>query len=394
MTDVLPSCLAAAKTYSVLVSDPDLSVRSALAAVIGAAPGLDLVGEAADGEETLTRAAEAHPDLVVMGAGTAGANLAGVTGRLVNTAGPPKVVVLAAPEQAEQGRDALRAGASGLLLRGGPASDLLTAVPAVAAGHVLVAPAFATQLTGRHARRDTPSALHLAPVKTWARPGHEPMRRAVAADNRLFARDIHDVLGRTLAAINRKGELVARLLTTQPERALAELETVLLLTRRSMAEVRALAGGYRLGDLATEIEGVRSDLEVTGTRVEVVRTRDVLPRPVQEVFGWVVREAAANIIRHSEAGRCSIEVWTGPRSAHLRVTNDGAGQAVSASGTGLAGLTARLHAVGGTLTHGPGPDASYRVEATVPLSRSDWGREHGDQGCPGRGRSPHQGGSH
>jgi signal transduction histidine kinase len=371
MTDVLPSCLAAAKTYSVLVSDPDLSVRSALVAVIGAAPGLDLVGEAADGEETVTRAAETRPDLVVVGTGPAGANLVGVTGRLLNAAGPPKVVVLADLEQAEQGRDALRAGASGLLLRGGPPGDLLSAVPAVAAGHVLVAPAFTTLLTGRHARRD-PSALHLAPVKTWPRTDREPMRRAVAADNRLFARDIHDVLGRTLAAINRKGELVAALLTTQPKRALAELETVLLLTRRSMAEVRALAGGYRLGDLATEIEGVRFDLEATGTRVEVARTRDVLPRPVQEAFGWVVREAAANIIRHSEADRCSIEVWTGHRTAHLRVTNDGARQGVSASGTGLAGLTARLHAVGGALAHGPAPDSSYRVEATVPLSRSDW----------------------
>ncbi|MEU7646392.1 histidine kinase [Streptomyces huasconensis] len=371
-----------------------MSVRADLAAEIGAAPGLDVVGETAGGEETLTRAAQTRPDLVLLGAGAGGPRLVTVTRRLLAAAGPPKVIILAVPEHREHWREALQAGASGLLPRGGPVRDLLYAIPAVVAGYVLIAPAFAAQATGSGARTDIPSALPAGPVRVWPRPGREPVHGVVKADDRLLARDVHDVLGRTLAAINRKGELVARLLATEPDRARTELETVLALARRSMTEVRALVGGYRLGDLATEIEGVRADLEALGTRVEVTRPQAALPQPIQEVFGWVVREASANVIRHSEASHCSIEVWISDRTAGLRILNDGARQRVSPSGSGLGGLMTRLRAVGGTLTHGPGPRSSYRVEATAPMNRSDWWREDGDQAGPGRGRSPDQGSPH
>lgn len=89
MTDVVPPCLTAAKTYSVLLADPELSARAVLAAVIGAAPGLDVVGEAASGDETVTRAAETHPDVVVMGTGAPGMNLVTATRRLLDAADPP-----------------------------------------------------------------------------------------------------------------------------------------------------------------------------------------------------------------------------------------------------------------------------------------------------------------
>lgn len=391
MTYALP-CPAAAKTCSVLVSDPDLAARAVLAAVIGATPELDLVGEAADADETIARAGQTHPDLVLLGA--AGPDLVTVTRCLLAAADPPKVIVLALPGQGEHCREALAAGASGLLLRDAPAEELLCAISAVSSGYVLMAPDFAAPAIGQGSRADAPTASPAAPAAVTPRQGRESVRRVVAADNRLLAQDVHDVLGRTLAAINRKGELAVRLLTTQPDRARAELETVLELARRSMTEVRALVGGYRLSDLATEINGVRRDLETLGTRVEVTRTRVALPRPVQEVFGWVVREAGTNVIRHSEAGYCSIEVWIRGRTARLRISNDGARPRASASGSGLVGLTARLRAEGGTLAHGPGPGSTYHVEASVPVRHSDFWREDGDQAGPGRGRGPHQGSPH
>ncbi|RKS73127.1 response regulator receiver domain-containing protein [Actinomadura pelletieri DSM 43383] len=332
MTEVLP-CPAASKTYSVLVAEPERSTRDMLAAVLGAAPRLDVVDEAADADEAVVRAARIRPDVVVLGAGTSGTSVATATRRLRAAADPPEIVVLTEPDDHERGREALRAGASCLLPRNSPPERLACAIPAVAAGYVVMAPDVVGQL----------------------------MEGAAG-------RDLHDVLGRTLAAINRKGELVARLLVAQPERARAELETVLALARRSVAEVRALAAGYRLGDLATELEQVRADLEVMGVRVETARVPPALPRPIQEAFGWVAREAAANVIRHSEAGHCRIEIWTGGRTAHLRITNDGVHRpGPTAAGTGLAGLAARLRVVGGALVHGPGPDLTYRVEATAPL---------------------------
>lgn len=371
MTDVLPSHLAAANACSVLIADHEMSVRAVLAAVIGAAPGLKLVGEAADGEEAVARAAETHPDVVVMGTRMPGMNGLTAIERLRAVADPPKVIIQTAPDQHERFRDTLRAGASGLLLRDAPPELLLAAIPAVAAGYVLLAPELADRAIDARATSDPdPSpALDVGSLEARARRAPGLPRGAVVPEQLLFARDIHDVLGRTLAVINRKSELVARLLDEHPERAKAELDTVCLLARRSIAEVRALADGYRPGDLAVEIEGVRSDLQVMGARMKVFGNPGALPRPVQETFGWVAREAAANIIQHSDAVSCSIEVWTDEHNAHLRIINDGARQGGAAPGTGLAGLARRLHAVGGALVHGPGPSFTYRVEATAPLVR-------------------------
>ncbi|MFI9583657.1 sensor histidine kinase [Streptomyces sp. NPDC052236] len=247
-----------------------------------------------------------------------------------------------------QVRDALRAGACGLVLRDAPPDQLPAVISALAAGHLMLTPPRAGQM---------------------GRRGPEPAAGAVEAERLRFAREVHDVLGRTLAAVNRKSELVAQLLPDQPERARAELEALCVFARRSIAEVRALTRGYRLGDLAAEIAAVRSDLRVMGVRVEVTGTGvlGALPQPVQDAFGWVAREAAANIIHHSIAAACSIEVWTGRQTGHLRIINDGAGRRGSNAGSGLAGLAERLGSIGGTLVHGPGRDLTYRVEATAPL---------------------------
>ncbi|MFE1439655.1 histidine kinase [Streptomyces sp. NPDC058739] len=393
MTALRPPSRAAVTTSSVLLSDPDDSVRAALSAALGSAPGLRVAGEAADAHETLARAAEILPDLVLVG-GLEGPRLAGLVRRLLAGACPPRVVVLAAPERLAQCREALRAGAGGLLPRDVSYEDLLRVLPAVAAGFVITPPpAPAYEPTPYRAVLEEPSTSpRTVPAQAPARSGRETTRPVPAADRRLTARDVHDLLGRTLAAINRKGELAARIVGTRPDRARAELEGMLVLTRRSMAEVRALAGGSRIGDLASVLEGARSDLEGLGLRADVTRDPPALPWPVEDAFAWVVREAVANVIRHSDARTCAIEVRIHGRTARLRITNDGAGPRVSSSGTGLNGLALRLRAVGGTLVHGPDPGARFTVEAAVPLSGSERWRRDGDQGGPGRGRDPHQGG--
>ncbi|MEV0776482.1 response regulator [Streptomyces sp. NPDC050428] len=165
MTEVAPPCPAALKTYSVLVVDPEASARTALATAIGAAPGLELAGEAANGEETVARAVETGPDVVLMGTGVSGMNIMIVTRRLMDaTDRPPKVVILTAPDQRERYRDALQAGATGLLLRDAPHEQLLGAIAAVAAGYTVMAPAFVAELTERDRRGNPPPAFDVSPV--------------------------------------------------------------------------------------------------------------------------------------------------------------------------------------------------------------------------------------
>lgn len=78
-----------------------------------------------------------------------------------------------------------------------------------------------------------------------------------------------------------------------------------------------------------------------------------LPQSTQAALGWVVREAATNVIHHSNATTCRIELDLGSEATTLRVENDGVRSDASRGlgvGTGLAGVRERLGEVGGTLS--------------------------------------------
>ena len=84
-----------------------------------------------------------------------------------------------------------------------------------------------------------------------------------------------------------------------------------------------------------------------------------------ELFGYVIREAVTNVVRHSEARKCVIAV--GPRE--VSVTDDGTGISGRRSGSGLTGLRERMDAAGGELTVQAGPHGGTRVSAELPTGR-------------------------
>src|SRR5207248_316043 len=101
------------------------------------------------------------------------------------------------------------------------------------------------------------------------------------------------------------------------------------------------------------------------------------------VLSWAVREAATNVVRHSRARRCEIEVRRDDRGARdsglatLEVRDDGpAGGGVGDGaghgrhGNGLRGLAERVEAVGGTLATGPQAAGGWRLAVSVPLAAS------------------------
>jgi two-component system sensor histidine kinase DesK len=95
-------------------------------------------------------------------------------------------------------------------------------------------------------------------------------------------------------------------------------------------------------------------------------------------FGWVLREATTNVIRHSNATTCTIELDNPPGAepgapsvAVLQVRNDGATPSTgNTPGHGLAGLRERMTALGGHLTAGPEPGGWFTIEASLAASTS------------------------
>ncbi|MCW2994423.1 MAG: putative two-component system response regulator, partial [Conexibacter sp.] len=115
-------------------------IRTGLRMVLDAADGMHVVGEAADGAEVPDLVARARPDVVLMDIRMARVDGIEATRRLVASGSPARVVILTTFDLDEHVHDALRAGASGFLVKDGPADELLSAVRAVAAGESLLSP--------------------------------------------------------------------------------------------------------------------------------------------------------------------------------------------------------------------------------------------------------------
>ena len=167
MTAPLPVSSAPGPIRVLVVDDQEL-VRSGFCVILDTAEGITVVGEAANGEAALAAADASHPDVVLMDIRMPGMDGLEAT-RLLTRGSPdrktPKVVMLTTFDLDEYVYEALRAGASGFLLKDSPRADLIAAVRAAAAGNALLAPSVTRRLIEAFARRPpetTPSPARLA----------------------------------------------------------------------------------------------------------------------------------------------------------------------------------------------------------------------------------------
>ncbi|GIF64991.1 hypothetical protein Ais01nite_30260 [Asanoa ishikariensis] len=202
------------------------------------------------------------------------------------------------------------------------------------------------------------------------------LARAAAVHERLrFARDLHDLFGFGLSVLVLKNELALRLAGRDAGRARAELAEGIGVARQSLAELESVAVGYQAMTVDTEARTARTVLTDAGIEV----SGDVVPGPLDArtdtVLAIVLREGVTNLLRHSAARRCTLEVERTATEVRLRIVNDGVGHVgETLPGMGLESLRGRVGALGGRLTAQADGDR-FRLVASVPLEPALVGRD-------------------
>ncbi|WP_327396550.1 sensor histidine kinase [Streptomyces phaeochromogenes] len=205
------------------------------------------------------------------------------------------------------------------------------------------------------------------------REARATVAQLAANEERLrLARDLHDLLGHSLSLITLKSELAGRMLPEHPDKAAQQVADIENVSRQAMVDVREAVTGYRRPRLAGELAGVRVALTAAGITAELPAEPDLtgIASETESALAWALREAVTNVVRHSGARRCTVELvrrqtLEGP-VLELSVEDDGGG-AGSGPGNGLTGLRERLEKVGGELEAGSARHG-FRLLARVPAT--------------------------
>jgi len=204
------------------------------------------------------------------------------------------------------------------------------------------------------------------------RKARATVAQLAANEERLrLARDLHDLLGHSLSLITLKSELAGRMLPAHPDKAAQQVADIEQVSRQALVDVREAVTGYRRPRLPGELAGAQVALTAAGVTADLPAEPDLtdVPEDSESALAWALREAITNVVRHSGAQRCVVELvrrqtLDGPM-LELSVEDNGSGGSGKGPGNGLSGLTERLDKVGGSLEatrvkHG------FRLVARVP----------------------------
>lgn len=202
------------------------------------------------------------------------------------------------------------------------------------------------------------------------------------ADERVaMAREIHDVVGHSLAVVSMNAGVALHVLEKRPESPPGVVENLRAIrdtSTRALDDLRAtlvplrqgrqpeLRPAFALDDLPALVEDIRKggldlDCDMTGDT-------EAVPRRAAATAYRVVQETLTNVIRHAEATRASARIDCGPDRLVIDIGDDGRGGEVDPDrlGQGITGMMERVEAHGGTLRAGPAAGGGFAVHAEIP----------------------------
>ena len=223
----------------------------------------------------------------------------------------------------------------------------------------------------------------------------EEARRLAAEERLRLAREVHDVVGHSLAVISLQAGVAAHLLESRPQQAGEAIAAIRKVSSEALDDLRAELGLLR-GDGEGEGDGAGgappapapvaglealpaliASLREAGVQVELdaptANGAAPLPEAVSAAGYRIIREALTNVARHAGAGaRAHVRVARVEQALEVEVVDDGAGPAdgdAGSSGSGIAGMRERAAALGGQLEAGAADGGGFRVWASLPAPK-------------------------
>ncbi|MEU6378833.1 sensor histidine kinase [Streptomyces sp. NPDC046909] len=216
----------------------------------------------------------------------------------------------------------------------------------------------------------------------------EEQARLRATQERLrIARELHDVIGHNMSMIHVQASSALHRLPKDPGLAEEALTAIKQGSKEGLRELRATLGVLRQVDEAAPttpspglsgIDDLVTSAARAGVDVRVERSGSLSapPAAVDLAAYRIVQESLTNAVRHSGARHVVVRIHHGEREVTLDVQDDGRGPARAghagggriAGGSGIAGMTERARALGGTLDAGPGGAGGFLVRARLPFS--------------------------
>jgi signal transduction histidine kinase len=223
-------------------------------------------------------------------------------------------------------------------------------------------------------------AAALEKARRDEREREERSRRRVANERMRIARELHDTLAHSLAAINVRAGVAAHLGNLQdPSEALLEIKQ---LSADALRDLRVTLGLLReqdekapvlpVLDLA-DLPGLADRARAAGidAEVDIELNGQAVPSPVGQAAFRIVQEALTNVIRHAHASSAHVHVGKTDDALLVEITDDGRGGIGGVEGHGLRGMGERAAALGGRVAAGPRAEGGWQIRALLPLSRID-----------------------
>lgn len=215
----------------------------------------------------------------------------------------------------------------------------------------------------------------------------EAERERHRADERVrMAREIHDVVGHSLAVVSMNAGVALHVLDKRPDtpaEAIENLQAIREASNRALRDLRATLAPLRKGeqpelrptgaiaDIPSLVDGVRSG----GLAVAYTVTGDPasVPAHIAATAYRVVQESLTNVIRHAEAARAEVRIDCEPPTLRIRVEDDGRGGPVDRErhGQGITGMMERVQSSGGAFSASPLPGRGFAVEAELPYRNTE-----------------------